>query len=303
MLGHHDSPWYLVPAAMVARWCANATQSIGPCLTVESRHAPTARRAADRFGHGPGRVSGLRAPDQPRSRARGGQDRQTRPRRRSRPRSAAPARLGARAALHRGPRGARPATHDHPPRRQLRALDGHSRRRDRGRHAPRRRRHLPGHGLRRPLGGPSRLPAAHGQPGRAGQGPSLRGRRHQARAQRQGQRADPDLLVRRADHAHPGCHAGERPRGHRRRPDRRAPLPDGRADGLLPARQAGLRDGAGARARRSARRTRIRSSTARSVAGSTPSAGERGARTTPCRSSPASAAANASCSRATRSRR
>ena len=69
---------------------------------------------------------------------------------------------------------------------------------------------------------------------------ALRGRRHQARPQRQGQRADPDLQLRRADRAHPGRPAGQGLRRHGRREDRDPPLPDGRDDGLLPPRQAAL---------------------------------------------------------------
>ena len=123
------------------------------------------------------------------------------------------------------------------------------------------------------LARPRRLPAP-----RRRAGPSvalgavpLRGRRHQARPPRQGQRDPPDLLVRRPARADPGRPARVAPRRARRqRPDRRA-APRRRLHGLLPQRprpiprDAGGRDAGDVPAGR--RPTRSRSSTATSAAG------------------------------------
>ena len=81
-----------------------------------------------------------------------------------------------------------------------------------------RRRHLPGDVLRRHVARPRRLPA----PGRRAGSPvalgavPLRGRRHEARPPRQGERHPPDLLVRRPARADPGRPAGVAPRRARR---------------------------------------------------------------------------------------
>ena len=102
------------------------------------------------------------------------------------------------------------------------------------------RRHLPGDVLRRDVARPRGLPAPRRRAGATvalGSVP-LRGRGHEARPPRQGQRGPPDLLVRRPAGAHPGRPARvDARRARRQRPDRRA-APGRRLHGLLPQRHA-----------------------------------------------------------------
>ena len=208
------------------------------------------RRPARLLRHRPRRLPRLRAPAGPRagrrwrasSIARCGTTRSW-----TSSRSAASSTSAAISSTSRRAAGASPGSSDDD-RRGPRRDAPPGRRRDRSRHAPRRRRHLPGVLLRRPLARLRRLPP----PGRDAERPrpvELRDRGHQARPAHEGERAAPDLLVRRPADAAPG-HEPEWMHvalgGSAR--DGRAP-PRRRLHGLLPPRPAPLR-GDGRRNRR-----------------------------------------------------
>ena len=99
------------------------------------------------------------------------------------------------------------------PRTGARSCGQPPRRDDRG-DGRRRGRDLPGDVLRRHVPRPRRLPAPRGRrrSGLALGAVSLRGRRHEARASRQGERRAPDLLIRRPAGADPGRATGMAPR-------------------------------------------------------------------------------------------
>ena len=158
------------------------------------------RRPAGLRRHRSRRLPRLRAPDPAgarRARRPGAAADARRPRARHHPQ----ARLRARGALPRGPPGRRPdgRRRSRPMARSTTVASSSASRRasnDR-RDGLGRRRHLPGDVLRRHVARPRRLPAARRRRRPAiALGPvALRGRRHQARPPRQGQRRPPDLLA------------------------------------------------------------------------------------------------------------